>query len=36
MVSPTLDLAGLPALAERRRAPLTELYRRLHRHPELG
>ncbi|SCE94441.1 M20 metallopeptidase family protein [Micromonospora mirobrigensis] len=36
MASPSVDLAGLPALAERRRAPLTELYRRLHRHPELG
>jgi hippurate hydrolase len=36
MPLPTTGHLGLLDLAERRRTPLTELYRRLHRHPELG
>ncbi|MFC4150169.1 M20 family metallopeptidase [Micromonospora mangrovi] len=36
MAQPTTEHSGLLGRAERRRAPLTELYRRLHRHPELG
>ncbi|MGW5669004.1 M20 metallopeptidase family protein [Micromonospora sp. NPDC003776] len=36
MASPTTDRPELLVHAERRRAALTELYRRLHRHPELG